>query len=151
MRRRSRLPGRRPNRSRVPKRRGYNLDWHFDLYAPEHINSMLAVCRALGGVQPHIACPLTKVLTVQGILDAEFVWGQRNPPLEGDSGWLLTPADRVMIHHHELEAMHLIRVFESRPDIARFLGLPPGWRFETCEWGVHVEFSSKVLRDDAAV
>ena len=67
-----------------------------------------------------------------GVTQGEPVEGVRYRPEAHLSGWFLfaasysgdsDPDDFVLIH-----ACHM---FEERPDVAAFLGLPVGWRFDT--------------------
>lgn len=55
--------------------------------------------------------------------------GVRYPPVGPNSGWILTePGFSGTVD--DLEHHHAYHVAASRPDIERYFGLPPGWRFE---------------------
>ena len=53
------------------------------------------------------------------------------------SGWILaTAGDPQELQDEDLELVHALHLFEDRPDVARFLALPAGWRFESRQGGV---------------
>lgn len=84
------------------------------------------------------------VAVADGVLEGENVEGVRYPPSAEMSGWYLMPAAKST--PEDFVPMHAIHFFETRPDIARFLALPPGWSFDTSGQG-HVSFSPSVAQD----
>jgi hypothetical protein len=72
------------------------------------------------------------VAITAGVVEGEPLEGVRYRPEARLSGWFLfaasysgdsDPDDFMLVHAHHL--------FEERPEIATFLALPVGWRFET--------------------
>ena len=84
-----------------------------------------AVC-ARFGTQPYPAAPDSKV-GFGGVGDGP-VHGLRHPPTPDTTGWY--------IWHGELtgapdffQPLHVAHLDELVPHVARYLALPPGWRF----------------------
>lgn len=65
-----------------------------------------------------------------GVLEGDAVQGVRYPAPEHMSGWYLTTA-RYDGNVASLKVMHLYHVTAARPDLARFIALPPGYRFDS--------------------
>lgn len=87
------------------------------------------------------------VAITAGVVRGKLVEGIRYPASEGVTGWYLMPAGS---NPEEFMPVHATHLFESRPDIARFLGLPAGWSFDTRDSG-HVWFDNSVAHDHEAV
>lgn len=66
-----------------------------------------------------------------GVLDRPdlLVEGVRYPAPSHASGWYLT-TDLYTGHISGMRNEHLYHLSEKRPEIAKYLALPPGWRFE---------------------
>jgi hypothetical protein len=88
------------------------------------------------------------VAVAAGVLEAEAVEGIRYPAPEEMTGWYLMPAAKDT--PDEFNLIHAIHLFETRPDIARFLALPPGWSFDTTGSG-QVWFDPLVAEDHEAI
>jgi hypothetical protein len=78
------------------------------------------------------APPHTTQLAVlsAGVRDGEAVEGARYPSPEHMSGWWLS-TDRYDGDVKALTLEHIYHVATWRPDLARYLALPLGWRFST--------------------
>ena len=72
--------------------------------------------------------------------------GLRHPP-EGDTcGWYLWAGEEMSTaadYFHPLHAFHLV---ERCPEVIRYLGLPPGWRFLVAGDYEDVWFDEKLLK-----
>lgn len=65
-----------------------------------------------------------------GVLEGEPIEGVRYPSPEHMSGWWLTTASYDG-NVDSLKVTHLYHVTAARPDLARFLALPNGFRFDS--------------------
>jgi hypothetical protein len=55
--------------------------------------------------------------------------GLRHPP-EGDTtGWYIWAGDTLSDDADFFEPLHVRHLVERCPELLKFLGLPPGWRF----------------------
>src|SRR6185295_4516387 len=70
------------------------------------------------------------VVVSAGVFDGDAVQGVRYPSPDHMSGWWLTTG-RYDGDIHSLTNHHVEHVYKRRPDVAPFLGLPYGFRFET--------------------
>lgn len=105
----------------------------------------MALCSLLG-VQRQLPAADDMVAVAAGVIEAENVEGIRYPASEEMTGWYLVPAAKST--PDEFTVIHAIHLFETRPDIARFLALPPGWSFDTSGSG-HVWFDPSVQDHEA--
>lgn len=65
-----------------------------------------------------------------GVYEGDPVQGVRYEAPAHMSGWYLT-TERYNGDHTTLLVEHIAHVVERRPDVAVFLALPPGYRFDT--------------------
>jgi len=73
--------------------------------------------------------------------------GLHEKPAGGTSGWYLWSGNRELaaVPVGELHALHAVHLKESHPEILRFLGLPPGWRFLAAPGHEDVWFDDRLL------
>jgi hypothetical protein len=84
------------------------------------------------------------VVISDGVLEGDPTQGVRYPSPDHMSGWWLS-TDRYNGHVESMRNLHAYHVTARRPDLARFLALPFGYRFY--EDG-HVAFDERACRDD---
>lgn len=90
--------------------------------------------------------PDKKVAISAGVYEGDPVEGVRYPSPEHMSGWWLT-TDRYDGNIKSLNVVHLYHVTAARPDLARYLALPPGFRFSTSEaQATDIWFDEKVAK-----
>ncbi len=105
-----------------------------------------AVCRQYAAsFRPPAADQLCA--TSSGVFDGEPVQGVRYAAPEHMSGWYLT-TDRYDGDHRSLVVEHVSHVVERRPDIAPFLALPPGFRFDVSSVSAEAWYDEDVARAD---
>jgi hypothetical protein len=73
-----------------------------------------------------------------GVLEGDPVQGVRYPAPAHMSGWYLTTA-RYDGNASTLKVMHLVHVTAARPDLAQFVALPPGYRFDSGDGSVRFD------------
>ncbi len=90
--------------------------------------------------------PSAKVGIARNVKIAEVVHGLRHPPAGDTTGWYIWSG--------ELEAsadffipLHHVHLDEWRPDVRRFLAMPPGWRFLVARDYEDVWFDESLLHD----
>jgi hypothetical protein len=105
----------------------------------------IALCSRLG-VQRQLPAADDMVAVAEGVIEADDVEGIRYTASEELTGWFLMPAAKST--PDEFTLIHAIHLFETRPDIARFLALPPGWSFDTSDSG-HVWFDTSIQDHEA--
>lgn len=77
------------------------------------------------------------VAVTQAAIDGEIVEGVRYRGTIRFSGWFLAaPDDPPTLDPDMVLSIHAIHLFEERSEVARFLALPPGWRFTTRDHGI---------------
>jgi len=74
--------------------------------------------------------PDRKVVISEGVLEGDDVEGVRYPSPQHMSGWWMT-TDRYDGNIKSLKILHLYHVTSVRPDLARYIALPYGFRFNT--------------------
>lgn len=72
--------------------------------------------------------PDQMIVISAGVCEGDEVEGVRYPSPSHMSGWWLT-TDRYTGDVKTLETVHAYHVSANRPDLAKFLALPPGYRF----------------------
>jgi hypothetical protein len=88
-----------------------------------------ALCSAhMAEFQPPLGDRL--VVLSPGVLEGDVVQGVRYPSPEHMSGWWITTA-RYNGDVKSLKTEHLYHLTAARPDLARYLALPYGFRFDT--------------------
>ena len=88
---------------------------------------MSEVCRRFG-VEPDPPPPGTKL----GIALETSGWpinGLRHPPEKDTNGWYLWRGSELSDEMRFFSPLHVEHVGARLPEAARYLGLPPGWRF----------------------
>ena len=80
------------------------------------------------------------------IKDHKFpINGLRHPP-EGDTtGWYIWGGEHLSEDDNFFQPLHVIHLDSWCPDVQKFLGLPPGWRFLITEDYEDVWFDSSLL------
>jgi hypothetical protein len=79
------------------------------------------------------------------VLQGDVVQGVRYPSPEHMSGWWIT-TDRYDGDIRSLTQEHLYHLTAARPDLARYLALPFGFRFDQAS-GEDVWFDEQVARE----
>jgi hypothetical protein len=85
------------------------------------------------------------VVISDGVLQGDAVQGVRYPSPEHMSGWWIT-TDRYDGDIRSLTQEHLYHLTAARPDLARYLALPFGFRFDQAS-GEDVWFDEQVARE----
>lgn len=92
--------------------------------------------------------PDRKVVISAGVYEGRSVDGVRYPSPEHMSGWWLT-TDKYDGNVESLKTVHLYHVTAARPDLARYIALPYGFRFRVRQdQAVDVWFDEKVANED---
>lgn len=95
--------------------------------------------------------PDRKVAISSGLYEGDPVEGVRYPSPEHMSGWWLTTG-RYDGNIASLDVVHLYHVTAARPDLARYLALPAGFRFRAHNaQTTDIWFDEKVLQEGEAV
>jgi hypothetical protein len=55
--------------------------------------------------------------------------GLRHPPVGDTTGWYIWAGEELSGDTDFFEPMHVVHLLEYWPEVIKFLGLPPGWRF----------------------
>jgi len=72
--------------------------------------------------------------------------GLRHPISDGTSGWYIYAGAAFEQEPDFFKPLHVQHLFEWRPTVLKYLGLPPGWRFLVGENGYEdVWFDSALL------
>lgn len=91
--------------------------------------------------------PAQKVSISVGVLEGQRpLEGVRYPAPPHMSGWYLT-TDTYSGDIKDLRVEHLYHVTAKRPELARYLALPPGFRFNLSKTADEVFFDRAVLKD----
>jgi hypothetical protein len=93
------------------------------------------------GAEVHPPSPEQLVVVSEGVIDGDDSQGVRYPSPAHMSGWWIT-TDRYSGDTNDLRTLHVSHVVEARPDIARMLALPNGWRFNEVTGKVY--FDTKI-------
>ncbi len=72
--------------------------------------------------------------------------GLRHPQTPGTSGWYVWAGEELSSDPQFFQPMHIGHLTEFCPEILRFLGLPPGWRFLKAPGVEDVWFDTTLLR-----
>ena len=102
-------------------------------------------CKQLN--HPYVAAPANlKVglaMQTQGRLPIN---GLRHPP-EGDTtGWYLWSGEEFPSADDSFSAVHSLHLIQLRPEVLKFLGLPPGFRFLTSGDYIDVWYDPTLLK-----
>ena len=92
-------------------------------------NSQEAVCRSFG--VPVVESPLERKVGIalnvrSGLLPIN---GLRHPPDGDTTGWYIWAGEELSTAPDFFVPLHVEHLTEWCPDVVKFLGLPPGWRF----------------------
>lgn len=71
--------------------------------------------------------------------------GLRHPPQGDTNGWYVWGGEDFPIADDAFTPIHVIHLFDYRPEVIKFLGLPPGYRFLVAGDYVEVWFDSSLL------
>ncbi|MFS2207491.1 hypothetical protein [Variovorax sp. Varisp36] len=92
------------------------------------------------------ACTLGIALNVRdGILPIN---GLRHPPSAGTSGWYIWAGEEFSTEADFFKPLHIEHLDGWAPEIKKYLGLPPGWRFLIAPGYEDIWFDEKLLRLD---
>jgi hypothetical protein len=99
------------------------------------------ICEKFGGefMPPR---PDKLVVISDGVMEGDAVQGVRYPSPDHMSGWWIT-TDRYDGNIRSLKREHLYHVTAARPDLAQYVALPYGFRFDLSQ-GQDVWFDPKV-------
>ena len=105
----------------------------------EYILSQKACCNHYG-VEFHVCNEEQLIVVSEGVVDEKLeVEGVRYPSPNHMSGWWIT-TDLYDGNTDSLKTIHASHLFEARPDLAPYLGLPYGYRFLLGGESEHVWF-----------
>jgi hypothetical protein len=89
----------------------------------------LQICEKYG-VRPFDAAPHLKAGVAANVVgDVVPINGLRHPPDGDTSGWYLWAGEELSSDPEFFRPVHVEHLSEMRPEILRYLALPPGWRF----------------------
>ena len=109
---------------------------------PELEAAQRAVCARHGA--PFTASRPDQLCAVSdGVYEGDAVQAVRYPAPSHMSGWYIT-TDRYNGDHTTLKVEHIAHLMEKRPDVATYLALPPGYRFEVNAQGAGAWFDPAV-------
>jgi hypothetical protein len=89
--------------------------------------------------------PLSKVgfaFETQGLLPLN---GLRHPPIADTSGWYIWCGEQLSEAESFFSPLHSIHLTIECPEVVRFLGLPPGYRFLTAGDYIDVWFDPSLI------
>mgnify|MGYP000353820658 CR=1 FL=1 len=73
------------------------------------------------------------------------VHGMRHPPAGDTTGWYIYAGDELSLQTDFFQPLHLEHLNDWCPNILKYLGLPPGWRFLVAENYEDVWFDEALL------
>jgi hypothetical protein len=79
-------------------------------------------------------------------LDQQPVHGLRHSPEKGTTGWFIWTGDYSAADDF-FKPIHAVHLLERRPDLIKYLGLPPGYRFLVDDKGHEDIWEDKQLLD----
>lgn len=139
---------------------GKNNALHISEYSPETQNyregassamklweEQEKICRNNGVICSHPTADQMVVIS-KGVAEGLPVEAVRYPSPNHMSGWWIT-TNEYDGNLDKLKNQHLIHFLSSRPDLASFLGLPFGFRFDTRD-GIKLWFDKNVANDFSA-
>lgn len=93
------------------------------------IEEQLDICRQYGAswveASDHLKVGLARNVTS----DSKPLNGLRHPPQGDTTGWYIWAGDELSTRADFFEPVHVAHLRAQCPQVLRFLGLPPGWRF----------------------
>ena len=103
----------------------------------------LCVERGVGYVPAPPESKLGFALSTKGKLPIN---GLRHPMVGDTNGWYIWCGANFSIDAEFFEPVHASHFYEAYPEVAKFLGLPPGFRFLFSSDGVDVWFDESLLK-----
>jgi len=89
----------------------------------------LDICKKFGAA-PFPVDLSQKIGISDSVKEAVFpVNGLRHLPSGDTSGWYIWADEEIGTNEDYFKPLHLKHLHECRPDLIRFMSLPPGWRF----------------------
>lgn len=74
--------------------------------------------------------PLDKIGIAENVsASAQRINGLRHPPVGDTSGWYVWAGEELSTRSDFFHPLHVTHLAEYCPQIIKFLGLAPGWRF----------------------
>jgi hypothetical protein len=109
------------------------------------VSSQKAVCaeRGVGYVASLPESKLGFSLPTEGKLPIN---GLRHPVVGETNGWYIWCGENFSNDAEFFKPLHASHFYEDYPEIAKFLGLPPGFRFLFTPNGVDVWFDESLLK-----
>jgi len=107
------------------------------------------LCRQLPAefcAAPPPGCKLGITLNVRGGLLP--INGLRHPPRGEASGWYIWAGEEFSVDPEFFKPLHIEHLDEWVPEIKKYLGLPPGWRFLVAPGYEDIWFDEKLLQID---
>ena len=92
-------------------------------------SEQLRICQKYGA-RPLDSPPQKKAGVAANVRsDVVPVNGLRHPPEEDTSGWYLWAGEELSSDPEFFRPTHIAHLSEMRPEVVKYLALPPGWRF----------------------
>lgn len=89
----------------------------------------LTTCKKYGA-SPLDASPHLKAGVAANVRSGLIpVNGLRHPPVGDTSGWYLWAGEELSADPEFFQPVHIEHLSEMRPEVLKYLALPPGWRF----------------------
>ena len=89
----------------------------------------MRICKKYGA-RPFDAPPYLKAGVAANVeSDVVPVNGLRHPPMADTSGWFLWAGEELSSDPKFFQPVHIEHLSEMRPEVLKYLALPPGWRF----------------------
>ena len=89
----------------------------------------MTICQKYG-VSPFDAPPHLKAGVAANVSSALIpLNGLRHPPESGTSGWFLWAGEEFSTAADFFKPVHIEHLSDMRPEVLKYLALPPGWRF----------------------
>jgi hypothetical protein len=82
-------------------------------------------------------------LSTKGLIPVN---GLRHPPENGTSGWYIWCGEEFSEAADFFVPIHTSHIYEDFPEIAKYLGLPAGYRFLLAGYSVDVWFDESLLK-----
>jgi hypothetical protein len=89
----------------------------------------LRVCEKFGVTPLEAPRHLKAGVSLNVRSDVIPVNGLRHPPAGDTSGWYLWAGEELSSDPELFRPVHIEHLTEMRPEIVKYLALPPGWRF----------------------
>lgn len=71
--------------------------------------------------------------------------GLRHPPANGTNGWYIWAGEEFSTDPDFFDPLHVSHIDECAPNVAKYLGLAPGWRFQIADGHEDVWFDETLL------